>query len=96
MMIWIVGPMTSCMTGQGIYTKFKVKYSKEGTLRSLIPLEEKTSTLVVDSKEEDEEEISVKVEVISYVITVYNQDIWQGTIIALEPLATTVTHLNMS
>jgi hypothetical protein len=61
MMIGIVGPMTSCMKGQGIYTKFKVKYSKKGTLRSIIPLEEETSTLMVDLEEEDEEEVWVEV-----------------------------------
>jgi hypothetical protein len=36
-MIGIVGPMNSCMKGQGTYTKFKVKYNKKGTIRSIIP-----------------------------------------------------------
>jgi hypothetical protein len=63
MMIGIVGPMTSCMKGQGIYTKFKAKYNKKGTLRNIITLEKETSTLVVDSKEEEEEEVWVEVEV---------------------------------
>jgi hypothetical protein len=49
MMIGIVGPMTSCMKGQGIYTKFKVKYNKKETLHSIILQEEETSTLAVDS-----------------------------------------------
>jgi hypothetical protein len=96
MMIGIVGPMTSCMKGQGIYTKFKVKYNKKGTLRSIIPLEEETSTLVVDSEEEDEEEVWVEVEVRSFVITMHNQVIWKGTVKTLVPLAITATHLNMS
>jgi hypothetical protein len=61
MMIRIVGIMTSFMKGQGIYTKFKVKYSKKETLHSIILQEEETSTLVVDSEEEDEEEVWVKV-----------------------------------
>jgi len=71
-MIGIVGPMTSCMKGQWIYTKFKVKYSKKGTLCNIIPLEEATSTLMADSKEEDEEEVWVEVEVRSFVITAHN------------------------
>jgi ATP-dependent RNA circularization protein (DNA/RNA ligase family) len=96
MIIGIVGPMTSCMKGQGIYKKFKVKYNKNGTLHSIIPLEEKTSTLMVDSEEEDVEEVWVKLEVISFVITAHIQVIWQGTVRTLVPLAVTVIHLNMS
>jgi hypothetical protein len=96
MMIGIVGPMNSCMKGQGIYTKFKVQYIKKGTLRSIIPLEEENSTLVVDSEEEDEEEVWVEIEVRSFLIIVHSQDIWQGTVRTLVPLATTATHLNMS
>ena len=61
-MIGIVGPMTSCMKGQGIYTKFKAKYSKKEALHSITPLGEETSTLVVDSEEEEEEEVWVEVE----------------------------------
>ena len=95
-MIGIVGPMTSCIKGQGIYTKFKAKYSKKGTLRSIIPQEEETSTLMVDSEEEDEEEEWVKVKVRSFSITAPSQDIWQGTIRTLVPLGVTATHLNMS
>jgi hypothetical protein len=72
MMIGIVGPMISCMKGQEMYTTFKVKYNKKGTLRSIIPLEEETSTLVVDSEEEDEEEVWVEIEVKSSVITVHS------------------------
>jgi hypothetical protein len=49
MMIGIVGTMTSCMKGQEMYTKFKVNYIKKGTLRNIIPQEEETSTLMVDS-----------------------------------------------
>jgi hypothetical protein len=62
MMIGIVGLTISCTKGQGIYTKSKAKYSKKETLRSITPLGEETSTLVVDSKEEEEEEVWVKVE----------------------------------
>jgi hypothetical protein len=69
MMIGIVGPMNSCMKGQGTYTKFKVKYNKKGTICSIIPQEEETSTLVVDSKEQDRQEVWVKVEDRSFVIT---------------------------
>ena len=74
-MIGIVGPMTSCMKGQGIYTKFKVKYNKKETLHSIILQEEETSILIVDSEEEDEEEVWVKVEDRSYVITMQKYDI---------------------
>jgi hypothetical protein len=96
MIIGIVGPMTSCMKGQGTYTIFKVKYNKKGTLRNIIPREEETSTVVVDSKEEDGHEVWVEVKVRSFVITVHNQDIWQGTVITLVPLPATATHLNTS
>jgi hypothetical protein len=51
MMRRIVEIMTSYMKYQGISTKFKVTYSKKETLRSIIPLEEETSTLMVDSEE---------------------------------------------
>jgi hypothetical protein len=49
MMTGIVGIMISCIKGSGIYTKFKAKYSKKEELRSITPLGEETSTLVVDS-----------------------------------------------
>jgi hypothetical protein len=62
MMIGIVGITISCMKFQGIYTRFKVKYNKKETLHSISPLGEETSTLVVDSKEEEEEEVWVEVE----------------------------------
>jgi hypothetical protein len=61
MMIGIVGPMTSCMKGQGIYTKFKAKYNKKETLRNIILQEEETSNLAVDSEEEDDQEVWVEV-----------------------------------
>jgi hypothetical protein len=64
-------------------------------LRSLIPHEEETSTLAVDSEEEDEEEAWVEFEVRSFVITVPIQVIWQGTVRTLVPLTVTATHLNM-
>ena len=57
MMKGIVGLTISCMKGQGIYTKLKVKYNKKEALRSITPLGEETSTLVVDSEDEDEEEV---------------------------------------
>jgi hypothetical protein len=72
MMIGIVGLLTSCTKGQGIYTKFKVKYSKKETLRSVTPLGEETSILAVDSEDEDEEEVRVEVEDRSFVTIVHN------------------------
>jgi hypothetical protein len=71
-MTGIAEPMTSCMKGQGIYTKFKVKYSKREALRSIIPREEETSTLAVDSEEEEEEEVCVEVKDKSSIITVHS------------------------
>jgi len=62
MMIGIVGLMISCMKGQYIYTKFKVKYNKKETLRSITPPGEETSILTVDSEDEEEEEVWVEVE----------------------------------
>jgi hypothetical protein len=62
MMIGILGLMTSCIKGQGIYTILKVNYNKKETLCSITTLGEETSTLVVDSEEEEEEEAWVKVE----------------------------------
>jgi hypothetical protein len=62
MMVGIVGLTISCMKGQGIHTRFKVKYNKKETLRSITPLGEETSTLMVDSEEEEEEEVWVEVE----------------------------------
>jgi hypothetical protein len=72
MMIGIVGLMISCMKGEDTYTRFKVKYNKKETLRSTTPLGEETSILVVDSEEEDEEEVWVKADDRSYVIIVQN------------------------
>jgi hypothetical protein len=95
MMIGIVGLTISCMKGQGIYTKFKAKYSKKETPRSIIPQEEETSTLAVDSEEEDEEEVWVAVEAKSFVIIVYIQDTWKGVVRTLVPRAVTATHSNM-
>jgi hypothetical protein len=62
MMIGIVGLMNSCMKYQETYTKFKVKYNKKETLRSIILWGEETSILAVDSEEEEEEEVWVEVE----------------------------------
>jgi hypothetical protein len=95
MMRRIVVIMTSCTKDQEIHIGFKEKYNRNKILHSLILQEEETSTLVVDSKEEDEVEVWVEVKVISFVITMYNQDIWQGTFRTLVPLDATATHLNM-
>jgi hypothetical protein len=71
MLIEIVGIMTSCTKGQETYTKFKAKYNKE-MLHNLTPLREETSILAVDSKYEDEEEISIEAEDRSSVTTSHN------------------------
>jgi hypothetical protein len=60
MMIGIVGITISCMKGQETYTKFKSKYIKKETLRSVTPLGEETTILMMDSEEEDEEEVWVE------------------------------------
>jgi hypothetical protein len=96
MMRRIVELMTSYMKDQGISTKFKAKYSKKGTLHNIIHLEVETSTLMVDSEEEDEEEAWVEVEVRSFVIIAHIEVIWQGTVRTLVPLEVTTIHLNMS
>jgi hypothetical protein len=83
------------MKGQAIYIKFKVKYNKKETLRSIILQEQETLTLAVDSEEEDEEEVWAKVEAKSFVITMHSWDIWQGTSRTLVPRAVTITHSNM-
>jgi hypothetical protein len=57
-----------------MYTNFKVKYNTKRTLCSIIPLEKETSTLMVDSKEEDKDEVWIEIEVKSSVITVHIQD----------------------
>jgi hypothetical protein len=56
MMIEIVGLMISCMKGQETHIISKVKYIKKETLHSITLLGEETSTLAMDSKEEDDEE----------------------------------------
>jgi hypothetical protein len=96
MMRRIVGLMISCMKGQEIYIGFKERCRKREILHSLIPQEEETSTLMVDSYEEDEEEAWVEVEVGSFVIITHSQDTWKGTVKTIVPLAVTATHLNMS
>jgi hypothetical protein len=48
-LIGILGLTISCMKGQETYKKFKVKYSKKETPRSITPLGEETSILMVDS-----------------------------------------------
>jgi hypothetical protein len=64
-------------------------------LHSLIPRVEEASTLAVGSKEEDEEEAWVEVEVRSFFITTPSQVTWKWTIRTLVPLEDTTTHLNM-
>jgi hypothetical protein len=96
MMIGILELMISCMKGQGIYTKFKANYSKKEASCSIIPQEEETSILAVDSEDEEEEEVWVEVEDRSSVITAHNQDTWKGTERTLVPLEATTTHSNMS
>jgi hypothetical protein len=96
MMRRIVGIMASFMKDQEIHIGFKVKYNRREILHSLILQEEETSTLAVDLEEENEEEAWVEVKFISFVITMHNQDTWQGTIRILVPLVDIATHLNMS
>jgi len=64
--------MTSCMKGQEINIGFKENYNRREILRSLIPQEEQTSTLIVDLEEEDEKEAWVEVKVRSFVIIVHS------------------------
>jgi hypothetical protein len=71
MMRRIVELMTSCMKGQEIHIGFKERCGRREMLHSLILQEEETSTLVVDSYEEDEEEAWVEVQVRSVFITVH-------------------------
>jgi hypothetical protein len=94
-MIGIVGLMTSCMKGRETYKKFKVRYNKKETLCSITPLGEETSTLVVDSEDEDEEEVWIKAKDRSSVTTTHNQDTSQGSVRTLALLEATAAHLNM-
>jgi hypothetical protein len=64
-------------------------------LCNIIPLGEETSTLGVDSEEEEEEEVWVEVEDRSSVITMHNQETWQGTARTLVPLPAIATHSSM-
>jgi hypothetical protein len=95
MMIGIVGLTISCMKGQETYIRFKAKYNKKETLRSITLLGEETSILAVDSKEEDEEEEWVEAKEKSFIITAHNQDTLQGIIRTLVPLVTTASRLTM-
>jgi hypothetical protein len=52
----IVGLTISYMKERGIHIEFKEKYRNKETMCSSTPRVEETSTIVVDSKEEDEEE----------------------------------------
>jgi hypothetical protein len=84
------------MKGQGMHIEFKENYNQKGMLRSSIPQEDETSTLMVGSKDEDEEEAWVEVEVRSFVITAPNQVIWKGIVKTLVLLATIVIRLIVS
>jgi hypothetical protein len=95
MMIGIVGLTISCMKGQETYIRFKAKYKKKEKLHSITLLGEETSILVVDSKEENDEEEWVEAKDRSFVIIAHNQDTLQGIFRTLVPLAATATHLTM-
>jgi hypothetical protein len=62
MIINIVELTISCMRGRGTYTRFKAKYNKKETLCSTTLQGEETSTLAVDTKEKEEEEVWAEVE----------------------------------
>ena len=74
MMIKIVELTISCMRGRGTYTRSKVKYTKKEIMHSIILQEEKVSTLAVDTKEEEEEEVWAEVEEKLSTINTRNQD----------------------
>jgi len=95
-MIGIVGITISCMKDEGIHIEFKENLSKKEIMRSSTPREEETSTLVVDSEEQDEEEVWVEVAVRSFSITSHSLDIWKGIVITLILLSTTIINLIMS
>jgi hypothetical protein len=76
MMIGIVGLTISCMKGQETYIRFKVKYNKKETLRSINLLGEETSILVEDLEEEDEEEEWFEADDRSSVITAPPWFLW--------------------
>jgi hypothetical protein len=78
MMIGIVGLTISCMKCQETYRRFKVKYNREETLRSITLLGEATSILEVDLEEEDEEEEWVEAEDRSSVITAHTKTPCKG------------------
>jgi hypothetical protein len=50
------------MKYQETYTRFKAKYIKKETTHNITPQGEETLTLMVDTKDEDEEEVWVEVE----------------------------------
>jgi hypothetical protein len=83
------------MKVQDIYIRSKAKYNKKETLCSITLLEEETSILTVDSKEEDDEEEWVEAEDRSYIINAHNWDTLQGIVKTLVPLSATVGHLTM-
>jgi hypothetical protein len=60
MMIKILELMISCMKGRETYTQFKVKYNKKETLCSTTPRGEETSILMVDTEDEEKEEVWAK------------------------------------
>jgi hypothetical protein len=67
-----IGLMKSCTKYQEIHIGFMEKYNRKEILRSLTLQEEETSTLAVDSEEEDEVESWVELEVRSFFITTHS------------------------
>ena len=61
-MIDILKLTISCMRGRGTYTRSKAKYTKKETMHSIILQEEEVSILIVDTQDEDEEEVWVEAE----------------------------------
>jgi hypothetical protein len=57
MMIGIVGLSISSMKGRETYIIFKEKYNKKETICSTTRVGEETSILMVDSEEDEKEEV---------------------------------------
>jgi hypothetical protein len=70
MMIETVGPMTSCMKGQEMYTRSKVKYIKKETMHNITPREEENSIPMVDSEDENKEEVWFEAEDCKYIYVI--------------------------
>jgi hypothetical protein len=61
-MIEIVDLTISCMRGRETYKRFKAKYNKKEILHSTNLEGEETSLLMVDTKDEEEEEVLAEAE----------------------------------